>query len=429
MAFDTDIKLRNMIIYEVYVRNHSKAGNFNEVRNDLDRIKALGTDIVWLMPIQPIGEKNKKGSLGCPYAIRDYRKINPEYGTMEDFKELIKDIHSHDMKAMIDIVFNHTSPDSELRMQHPDYFYKKPDGSFGNKAADWYDVIDLDYNNANLWLEQIDVLKFWASLGIDGFRCDVAPLVPLKFWMAAREEIKKINKDMIWLSESIDPECLLGLRKMGFGALSDSEIYNAFDIAYDYDVYNHYKNYINGTGTLKEYVDKLREQEYIYPDNYVKLRFLENHDTERAKKLIPDEGLFKIWTAFKYFEKGCTLIYGGEEAQDINRPSLFDIDRVNWNGLSDEFTDYIKKLALIKRQEIFAKGWYNICPITDKDAIYATYEYEGKKTIGIFNVGKEEGILNTDIDDGSYINEIDGSTIQISAGKLKLTSKPMIFNA
>ena len=133
MAVNTDQNLQKSVIYSIYVRNHTKEGTFNAIIPDLDRIKALGTDIIWFMPIHPIGVKGKKGSLGCPYANRDYRTVNPEYGTMEDFKNLVNEIHIRGMKCMIDVVYNHTSPDSLLSKQHPEFFYKKSDGNFGNK--------------------------------------------------------------------------------------------------------------------------------------------------------------------------------------------------------------------------------------------------------------------------------------------------------
>ena len=151
MAANTDISLRNAVIYSIYVRNHTEEGTFLSVIPDLDRIKALGTDIIWLMPIHPIGEKNKKGSLGCPYANRDYRTVNPCYGTIEDFRALVSAIQEKGMKCIIDVVYNHTAPDATLVKEHPEFYYKKPDGSFGNKTADWTDVIDLDYRNRDLW--------------------------------------------------------------------------------------------------------------------------------------------------------------------------------------------------------------------------------------------------------------------------------------
>ena len=145
MAKNTDKNDRNQIMYSIFVRNYTAEGTFEGVRRDLDRIRGLGTDIIWLMPIHPTGEKCRKGTLGSPYAIRDYRAVNPEFGTLEDFQRLVDDIHAHGMKCVIDVVYNHTSPDSWLAEHHPEWFYHKPDGSFGNRVGEWWDVIDLDY--------------------------------------------------------------------------------------------------------------------------------------------------------------------------------------------------------------------------------------------------------------------------------------------
>ena len=163
-----DISLRGKIIYSVYLRNHTPEGTFAALEGDLDRIKALGADIIWLLPIHPIGVLHKKGELGCPYSIRDYRGVNPEYGTLDEFRHLVDEIHARGMLCLIDVVYNHTSHDSVLREQHPEWFFRKPDGSFGNRYGDWTDVIDLDYDNPDLWRYQIDTLVQWAAI-VDGF--------------------------------------------------------------------------------------------------------------------------------------------------------------------------------------------------------------------------------------------------------------------
>ena len=163
MAKNTIKKYRNQVMYSIYVRNHSNEGTFEAVRQDLQRIKSLGVDIIWLMPIHPIGAESHKGTLGCPYAISDYRAVNPEYGSLEDFQRLVEDIHRFDMKCIIDVVYNHTSPDSWLAQNHPDWFYHKGDGSPGNRIGEWPDVVDLDYSHSELWDYQIETLKYWAS--------------------------------------------------------------------------------------------------------------------------------------------------------------------------------------------------------------------------------------------------------------------------
>ena len=165
MAVSTPKSLRNQVIYQVFTRNFSETGSFGEVRSRLDDIKALGTDIIWFMPIHPIGKINRKGTLGSPYAASDFRAVNPEFGTMSDFKGLVETIHEKGMKCIIDVAYNHTAPDSVLRSEHPEWFYRRPDGNFGNRVGEWTDVNDLDYSHRELWDYQSEPLnsgrKLW----------------------------------------------------------------------------------------------------------------------------------------------------------------------------------------------------------------------------------------------------------------------------
>ena len=235
MAKNTTKTYRNQIMYSVFVRNHTPEGTFEGVRRDLPRIRGLGVDVIWLLPIHPIGEKARKGVLGSPYAIRDYRAVNPEYGTLDEFRRLVDEVHRLGMKCIIDVVYNHTSPDSVLAQEHPEWFYHKEDGSFGNRVGDWSDIIDLDYRDRGLWTYQIETLNYWASM-VDGFRCDVAPLVPLGFWREARAAVESVRPGCLWLAETVEPSFIASLRAEGFGCLSDCQTYEAFDICYDYEI-------------------------------------------------------------------------------------------------------------------------------------------------------------------------------------------------
>ena len=330
----TNKSLRNLVMYSIWVRNHSDEGNFDGVKKDLDRIKGLGVDIIWFLPVHPIGDVARKGLLGSPYAIRDYRAINPEFGTLEEFKTLVDEMHRRDMKCMMDVVFNHTSPDSWLVKNQPDWFYRNGQGSFGNKVGEWPDVIDLDYSQKGLWDYQIETLKYWAEV-VDGFRCDVAPLLPLEFWLRAREEVEKVRPGCLWLAESVEPIFTIENRARGFISLSDSQLYQAFDICYDYDIHAYFKAYLSGQSTLAEYAAKINQQEAIYPDDYVKLRYLENHDQPRATSIITGDVALRNWTAFIYFQKGTTLIYAGQEHGDNNLPAfLIRIQSTGGRGLT-----------------------------------------------------------------------------------------------
>ena len=185
MAVNTDLSLRRQVIYSVFVRGHTKEGTFRALEGDLDRLKALGADILWLMPIHPIGEEGRKGTMGSPYAIRDYRAVNPDMGTVDDLCHLVDAIHDRGMECIIDVVYNHTSPDSVLAEAHPEFFLRDEQGRPTRKVTDWWDIVDLDYSNRDLWRYQIDTLKQWAAI-VDGFRCDVASAVPVEFWRQAR---------------------------------------------------------------------------------------------------------------------------------------------------------------------------------------------------------------------------------------------------
>lgn len=424
MAKTTSKTYRNQVMYSVFVRNHSAEGNFEGVRQDLDRIKSLGVDVIWLLPIHPIGEKSRKGTLGSPYAIRDYRAINPEYGTLDDFRRLVDGIHQRGMKCVIDVVYNHTSPDSWLAEHHPDWFWHRADGSFGNRIGDWYDVIDLDYSHPGLWDYQIETLKQWAAL-VDGFRCDVAPLVPLDFWLRAREEVEPVRPGCLWLAESVEPRFLVETRANGIPSLSDSELFQAFDISYEYDIFDWFRDYHAGKIPLGRYVEAVNQQESVYPDNYVKLRYLENHDNPRAGFIIPEERALRNWTAFLYFQKGMTLLYAGQEVCAQHRPSLFDRDTVEWFAGKD-LSKYLRRLSEIKKLVQFTDSRYEARALPH-ETIRAVHRSGGLRLIGVFSLRGESSLVPVDAPDGRYINLIDGDETEVCAGKLPCKGDPIII--
>ena len=427
MANNTNTALQKQVIYSVYVRNHTEEGTFSAVIPDLDRIKALGCDIIWFMPIHPIGVAGKKGSLGCPYANRDYRTTNPEYGTMEDFKKLVDEIHARGMKVMIDVVYNHTSPDSVLVKQHPEYFYHKPDGSLGNKVGDWTDVVDLDYHNADLWKYQIDSLLMWADI-VDGFRCDVAPLVPIEFWKAAREAVAQKHPDFIWLAESIDAGFGAYVRSQGMDAASDARTYEAFDLEYEYDVHPVFLRYMKGEITLTNYMDVLNLQEAAYPENYNKMRFLENHDQPRVASLLSDEDSIENLTAFLYFKKGTTLIYAGQEYEDAHVPSLFDKDVIATDEKTGKNLSVLMSALYRMKHELLGEDDYFHAVADDaQHIVIATRENRTAKKYGIFSLHGRANTVKIDAPDGIYRNAVDGTDVEVKNGEIRCEGKPVIF--
>ena len=427
MAKDTNLELRKMMIYQVFPRQYSDSADFNGVTKDLERIKELGTDILYLLPIHPIGVKNRKGSLGSPYSIVNYREINPDYGSLEDFKELIYKAHNLKMKVMMDVVYNHTSRDSYLLKTHPEWFYKDKNGEFNNRVGEWWDVTDFDYTKSHeLWDELIDTLCYWAKLGVDGFRCDVAPLVPKEFWKEARLALKKVNPNIILLAETIHPGFVKWIRNLGFDAMTDFETYEAFDIEYDYDIKDEYDAYITGKVRLNTFLDALLKQEGRYPKNYIKSHCLDNHDCPRFASFITDNNRRINMFAMLFFLKGATFIYAGDEALDPNLPSLFVKDVVNWDLLkSSPMPKIFKRLSALKKDDAFAYGFYDIY-LNDLNVAHIEYKYKDYKLIGIFNPDLCEGSIPLEGIKGEFTNLFDDTKVVIDE-KIILSNKPVII--
>ena len=423
MAKDTSVSLRNQVMYCVYVRNHTEEGTFRSLMADLPRIKALGADVIWLMPIHPIGVVGKKGSLGCPYAVRDYRAVNPAYGTMEDFRCLVEEIHHLGMRCIIDVVYNHTAPDSWLAQHHPEWFFHRPDGSLGNRVGDWTDVVDLDYRHRELWDYQIESLRQWAEL-VDGFRCDVASLVPVAFWEEARAACAQVKPDLLWLAESVHTDFLRQMRAAGVGGWSDGELYQAFDVTYDYDIWTWYQGYLRGEVPLQTYVEILRLQDGLYPENYVKLRCLENHDQPRIAGLVADRRRLENLTAFQMFQKGMALVYAGQEWADVHTPSLFEKDVVDRETGTD-LSPLIRRLAEIKKDEIAARGSWELRTV--EGLVFGCYQLGDQFLCGVFCLEGTGGQITVDLPDGSCPELLRGGSVEVKDGAVVSQGRPLIF--
>ena len=426
MAQNTDPRLQNQVIYSIYVRAHTPEGTFKAIIPDLDRIRSLGADIIWFMPIHPIGVKGKKGSLGCPYANRDYRSVNPEYGTMDDFKALCDEIHQRGMKVMIDVVYNHTSPDSVLWETHPEFFYKRPDGTPGNHVGEWSDVIDLDYKVPELWNYQIESLTGWARI-VDGFRCDVASFVPVDFWKKARAAVEKVHPDFIWLAETVHRDFGAYSRSIGMYCARDPEVFEAFDLEYEYDIRLVFDQYLRGETKLSQWTDLLEFQEAVYPVNYNKMRFLENHDQPRIASFIRNENDLINFTAMLYFLKGTTLLYAGQEWEDDHLPSLFEKEPVN-RETGHDLTPLMQKLSSIKHEVLSGDDMFFAAALDDKDIAVMKRLNGSAEKIGIFSLKSKSAEVDVDVPDGSYRNLIDGMPVSVTGGKVRCAGTPIIFS-
>jgi len=422
VAQDTPTAYRNLVLYQVYVRNHSAAGNFAAVEADLERIAALGVDVLYLMPIHPIGKVNRKGSLGSPYAISDYRAVNPEYGTKEDFARLIQKAHRLGLKVMIDVVYNHTAPDSNLVREHPNWYHTNAQGQPVTTVPEWSDVIDLRYPNPELEDYLIETLAGWVEFGVDGFRCDVASLVPLDFWRRARARCAQVNPNVIWLAESVHAAFVGARRRAGLRAISDAELFAAFDLEYDYDIWPIFQAAVTGAEPVSRYLEMVRLQGCIYPANYVKMRCVENHDQARIQRLAPTPNQALAWTAFMAFNIGPFMIYAGQESAAAHTPNLFENDKVEWGDYP--LTPFLTTLAKLKKDPAQTAGVFTVTAADP--AIAAAWEAPSACLLGVFNVRGAQGKVSVPLPDGAYPELLYGGTAQVKDGAMEIPTTAAI---
>lgn len=419
---------RNQFIYQVFVRNYSQDGTIKALQADLERIKALGTDILYLMPIQPIGVKARKGKYGSPYAIKDYTGISLDLGSLQDFKELIEATHHVGMKIILDIVFHHTARDHHWVKEHPEFYFFDAFGNLKNKVGDWWDIADLNFDRPQVREELIRVLCYWLELGLDGFRFDVPSLLPLDFLLEAKQAMRACKPDVFLLGESVDSDYIDYLRYHGYGCLSDAECFQVFDALYEYDARIEFNRYLRNEADLEEFRNVLRMQERIYPIDYVKARNVENHDNLRIRYLTQDYAKSLQWIAYCFFSKGIAFLQYGIETGTDHLPNLFEKDPVDWSKIDNELVFWIQALAKLKKDPLFAQNKGYKIVSHKEDVLHFEYENAEKIMVGLFNVGNEIGILQIALPDGEYTHLITGKKVAILSGTIALSDRPILFS-
>lgn len=306
------------VIYEVFVRSFTPEGTFSAMIPRLDGLKELGVDVLWLMPIHPVGEARKKGTLGSPYAIRDYEAVNPRFGTMDEFQTLVDEVHARDMRLIIDWVANHTAWDNAWLAERPEWYTTDEAGAVIHpEGTDWTDVADLNYDEPGVRTAMRDAMRFWVEeVGIDGYRCDVADLVPMDFWRDAIAELESV-KPVLMLAEGSDPE----LHDVGF------------DLNYAWDTYAAMKAIWRGApaDTLFTVLDAEREK---YGD-HARMRFTTNHDEtawdDTPLSLFGGTAGAQAAAVVAATLPGAFLVYNGQEVGDPQRIPLFEKTTVAWD--------------------------------------------------------------------------------------------------
>jgi glycosidase len=306
---------RNATIYEVNIRQFTPEGTFDAFLEHIPRLKKMGVDILWLMPVHPIGEKNRKGSLGSYYSVRDYKAVNPEFGTMEDFKELVDQAHAQGMKVILDWVANHTAWDHPWMTEHPDWYTRD---SLGNVVSpfDWSDVADLNYDNKELWGGMVDALEFWVrDADIDGYRCDVAGMVPVEFWDQARASLDLI-KPVFMLAEAEEPQHHI----------------RAFDMSYAWELHHILNSIAKGEKNANAIETYFLKQDTLYPADAYRMLFTSNHD-ENSWQGTEFERMGEASVCMAVLTgtlPGMPLVYSGQESAFNERLRFFEKDTIDW---------------------------------------------------------------------------------------------------
>jgi glycosidase len=329
--------LTSGVIYEIFPRTFSTEGSLQGVTRRLDDLKNLGVNILWLMPIHPDGQIKKKGSLGSPYAVRDYYAIDPAYGTKDDLRRVVEGAHARQMKVILDIVANHTAWDSVL-MAHPE-FYKHDQAGHIISPYDWTDVAALDYSNPALRRYMTAMLVYWIKeFDLDGFRCDVAFEVPTDFWENARRELEAVKPGIMMLAEASKPELLR----------------SAFDIDYSWPLLSALNDVIMRgapASTLRATID---QQQALFPKGALHMRMSDDHDEERAIARYGLPGALAA-SALMFTLDGVPMLYNGMEAGDSTEsgaPALFESLKVLWQMAErrPQFPKFYAAMIPLRRQ-------------------------------------------------------------------------------
>lgn len=386
---------KNATLYEVNIRQFTPEGNFKAFEAHLPRLKDLGVDILWLMPIHPIGEKNRKGKMGSYYSVKDYLAVNPEFGTMDEFKALVKKIHDMGMYVILDWVANHSAWDNLLVVQHPEWYTKTREGAFQPTPwYDWDDVIDFDYNQPGLRKYMTDAFKFWVKeTGIDGYRCDVAGFIPVDFWDNLRRELDAV-KPVFMLAE-----------------WESRDMYkHAFDMTYSWSLWDKMKESTTGKKNIGGLVEYMAHDVNTVPRNAYRMTFTENHDKnswEGTQYSNFGQGL-PACIVLTCVVNGMPLIYSGQEAGLNKSLKFFEKDTINW--VPHPFNDIYKKLFILKHNNRAlwngSRGGEMVRIFNNQPAHVLSFsrEKDGDKVVCIFNFDEKEVKvkLNSKYDAGAY---------------------------
>lgn len=403
---------RDAVLYQINTRQFTREGTFKAAEKQLPRLKKLGVNVLWLMPIHPIGDKNRKGSLGSPYSVKDYYAVNPELGTLADLKSFVAAAHKQDMKVIIDWVANHTAWDNKLATDHPDWYEKDWKGDFRPTPWwDWSDIIDLDWSQDGVRTHVGEAMLYWVrEADIDGFRADVAGYVPLDFWTMVRARLDRI-KPVFLLAEWKTPE-----------------MHRAFDATYAWEWHNQVKAIAEGKADATSLYGYYAENESNWPADAMRMGYIENHDSNAW-----DGSQYQIFgaalepmIALSFTHEGLPMIYNGQEACNAKRLAFFERDPIDWQAkpdckLGQLFTDLI---AFRKANSALANGaWGGRMTKLENDQPKQLFSWvrqvRGNKVVGLFNLSDQpvSATLTAALGDGTYRDFATGAPATIGGDR------------
>lgn len=366
--------VREAIIYEIFPRHFSKEGNFNGIIRQLPYLAKMGVNCLWLMPIHKIGLEARKGELGSPYSVYDYLSINPDYGNKETLRRLVDAVHSSGMRIIIDMVANHTSRDCPLVREHPDWYRRDWCGNIQSPVPDWYDVAQLNYDNPELRSYMLEVMRYWVrEFDIDGYRCDVAALVPLDFWESVRRELRSIKPDVMLLAESHEP----------------AHNARAFDITYEEMLPGVLVDVVRNGAPASRIRELLEWQAREFPKGALRLRYLENHDQERALTRIGRDAYGVSAMLFMTLD-GVPLLYNGQEFGATIRPDLFNAPDGTEEPRDISIWNLYRDLCRIRRElRPLTRGSIEFLDTGHPRVLAFVRGMEGRRAVVILNFGNE----------------------------------------
>ena len=403
---------RDAVLYQINTRQFTPEGTFAAAQKELPRLKKLGVDILWLMPIHPIGEVNRKGTLGSPYSVRDYYAVNPEFGTEQDLRNFIDAAHAQGFHVILDLVANHTAWDNALASEHPDWYEKTWDGHFRPTPWwDWSDIIDLDWSKPGVREHVGGAMEYWVrEFGVDGYRADVAGYVPIDFWETMRARL-----------DAIRPVFMLGEVQQTVHHRA------AFDATYAWDWHHTGKRIAKGEADATALFGYYAENESLWPREAMRLTYIENHDSNAWEGTIYEnygEGLEAL-TALAFTGEGLPLVHNGMDACNAHRLAFFEKDPIDWGQREGcEYGDLLAELIAFRTANpALANGqWGAVMQQVVNDKPQQLFGWVrqkgGNKVVGLFNLSDTpvEARLADGLAAGTYREFRTGDAVSIAAG-------------